>query len=177
MSAKPQHKLQHAWTLWCDKKWSDLTEVCSFDSIETFWGIFDNVAPPTSLPHMQNLRLFHKGIHPSQEDPVHVNGGKWIVQFYRNTDIDRVWLNLLMDLVGCLMDQKFEVTGVELNIRNRGHRISFWTRNRDEYQKSFGEYLARECGLSVVNISFKVHEQIQKSKSCFTAESVWQFKN
>ena len=123
------------------------------------------------------MRFFLKGVHPSREDPQNANGGKWIVQFYSNTNVDKVWLNLILDLIGNKVMSRWGVSGVELNIRDRGDRISVWTNNCElNIQKELGEYLTTEGGQSVVALSFKRHEDIIKKKSAFIAKSLLKLK-
>jgi translation initiation factor 4E len=163
-----EHPLQNSWVLWHDIKWNDLKEVQSFGTVENFWLFFNKFPPPTQIEHMHNLRLFIQGIHPSCEDVANAQGGKWIVQFYSKSNIDEVWLNFVLDLIGHTMQEHWQINGLELNIRHRGHRLSVWTGNCDlDLQKSLGQYLLDESGRSVVSISFKNHKDIVETKSLY----------
>jgi translation initiation factor 4E len=36
----------------------DIRRVISFDSVEEFWGLYNNIVPPSSLPQKANYYLF-----------------------------------------------------------------------------------------------------------------------
>lgn len=66
-----------------------------FDSIEEFWGLYNTIVPPSTLPLKSNYYLFKDGIIPAWEDPKNKNGGKWSIQVPREKtkgSIDRMWL-------------------------------------------------------------------------------------
>lgn len=73
----------------------DIRKVVSFDSVEEFWGLYNNVVPPSQLPGKANYYLFKDGIMPAWEDPQNKNGGKWAIQLPRDKSkpvIDQMWL-------------------------------------------------------------------------------------
>jgi translation initiation factor 4E len=165
MSALP---LSKSWTLWHDKSWHDLKAIHSFDTVASFWTLFNSLSSPSQIDHMQNLRIFHTSVHPSSEDPVNMNGGKWIVQFYSNTNIDTEWQNLILDLIGNTNPLSWGITGIEINIRRRGHRISIWVDNCNlKTQTACGKYLRQNCGVSIFSIHFKKHSDIKMQKGAF----------
>lgn len=107
-----KHPLYNNWTLWFDNpsakglsggkgpggkdSWGeDLNKVVDFDSVEEFWGLYNNIIPPSALPQKANYYLFKEGIKPAWEDPANTNGGKWSIQLPRDKSragIDRLWL-------------------------------------------------------------------------------------
>ena len=36
----------------------DIRKVVSFDSVEEFWGLYNNIVPPSQLPNKANYYLF-----------------------------------------------------------------------------------------------------------------------
>lgn len=52
-------------------------QVATFDMVEDFWGIFNNIRPPSRLNPGSNYHLFKVGIEPMWEHPANMNGGKW----------------------------------------------------------------------------------------------------
>ncbi|KAG7107180.1 Eukaryotic translation initiation factor 4E like protein [Verticillium longisporum] len=58
------------WTLWFTKppsgkgdNWNDLLkEVITFDSVEEFWGIYNNIAPVSELALKSDYHLFKAGV-------------------------------------------------------------------------------------------------------------------
>ena len=105
-----KHPLYHKWTLWFDNpsargmtkasnskdSWGeDLNKVVDFDSVEEFWGLYNNILPPSTLPQKANYYLFKEGIKPAWEDPRNANGGKWSIRLPRDKSragIDKLWL-------------------------------------------------------------------------------------
>lgn len=162
-------KLKRSWSLYHDLMWTDLRLVGSFDSIVGFWKLFNNIESVSGLKHKTNLRFFETGIEPKREDKHNENGGMWSVQFYKDSFIDEEYENLLLDMIGEVWE-KYNVNGLELNVRDRGHRINIWTR---DFTADFAEYLAENCGQSVVSIAFKMHKDILSSGSTFVTSSTF----
>ncbi|GAA6056942.1 hypothetical protein JCM3770_007155 [Rhodotorula araucariae] len=107
-----KHPLYSPWTLWFDsaskqdkaKSWQDsLARVISFTTVEDFWGLHNNIVPPSTLGQNANYYLFKEGIKPAWEDDANAQGGKWSVQLPRGkyTDhIDRFWLYTMLAAIG-----------------------------------------------------------------------------
>lgn len=105
-----KHPLYNSWTLWFDnplhkgsssakerrESWgANLNQVGKLNSVEEFWGLYNNIVPPSNLPQSANFYLFKEGIQPAWEDPANGNGGKWSVQLPREkhrSQIDKLWL-------------------------------------------------------------------------------------
>ncbi|EJP65832.1 eukaryotic initiation factor 4E [Beauveria bassiana ARSEF 2860] len=135
-----KHPLQNKWTLWFTKppsgksdNWNDLLkEVITFDSVEEFWGVYNNVAPVSELALKSDYHLFKAGVRPEWEDPQNKHGGKWSYQYKdkRNVDVDRLWLQVVMAAIGETLEEEEdgEVMGVVVNVRKAFYRIGVWTR-------------------------------------------------
>jgi len=52
-------------------------QVATFDMVEDFWGIFNNIRPPSRLNAGTNYHLFKVGIEPMWEHDANKAGGKW----------------------------------------------------------------------------------------------------
>ncbi|GAA5865561.1 hypothetical protein JCM3774_002051 [Rhodotorula dairenensis] len=106
------HPLYSPWTLWFDsaskqdkaKSWEDaLAKVISFQSVEHFWGLYNNIVPPSTLGAGSNYYLFKQGIKPAWEDTANAQGGKWSVQLPRgkySDQIDQYWLYTMLAAIG-----------------------------------------------------------------------------
>lgn len=73
----------------------DMRKVVSFASVEEFWGLYNNIVPPSQLPGKANYYLFKDGIMPAWEDAQNKDGGKWSIQFPREKSksvVDKMWL-------------------------------------------------------------------------------------
>lgn len=72
-----------------------MRKVVTMNSVEEFWGTYNNIVPPSQLPTKANYYLFKDGIAPAWEDPQNKNGGKWEIQVAREKSksiIDKMWL-------------------------------------------------------------------------------------
>ncbi|EFW99548.1 cap-binding protein [Grosmannia clavigera kw1407] len=135
-----KHRLMHTWTLWFTKpasgkgdNWNDLLkEVITFNSVEEFWGIYNNIAPVSELALKSDYHLFKAGVRPEWEDAQNKHGGKWSYSFRdkRNVDIDEMWLHTMLGAIGETLEEEEddEVMGVVVNVRKAFFRIGVWTR-------------------------------------------------
>ncbi|KAK5728913.1 eukaryotic translation initiation factor 4E [Elasticomyces elasticus] len=140
-----KHALQNAWTLWFTKPpsgkqdWNELLkEVISFDSVEEFWGIYNNITSASELAQKSDYHLFKKGVRPEWEDPQNKLGGRWAYTFRGgNKANDDVWLHLMLAAIGETLeeDNDNEVMGVVVNIRKGFWRVGLWTRTAGQAPK------------------------------------------
>ncbi|CAL1695400.1 unnamed protein product [Somion occarium] len=101
----------------------DIKRVISFDSVEEFWGLYNNIVPPSQLPQKANYYLFKEGIIPAWEDEENKNGGKWSIQLPKET-FDPV----LTNAENPDSPPQSLITGVIVSIRPQFYRLSIWTR-------------------------------------------------
>lgn len=120
----------------------DIKRVITFDSVEEFWGLYNNVVPPSQLPQKANYYLFKEGIIPAWEDEANKNGGKWSIQLPRDKNravVDKMWLYTMLAAIGETFDPLLTnaegeespqslITGVIVSTRPQFYRISIWTR-------------------------------------------------
>ncbi|KAK3112565.1 eukaryotic translation initiation factor 4E [Teratosphaeriaceae sp. CCFEE 6253] len=143
-----KHALQNAWTLWFTKPpsgkqdWNELLkEVISFDSVEEFWGIYNNITPASELAQKSDYHLFKKGVRPEWEDLQNKHGGRWAYTFKGgNRANDDVWLHLMLAGIGETLEEESdnEVMGVVVNIRKGFWRVGLWTRTAGQAPKKSG---------------------------------------
>lgn len=153
------HPLYSKWILWFDnaskqnkaRDWNEqLQQVMSFESVEEFWGLYNNIVPPSHIAVNSNYYLFKSGIKPAWEDAANAEGGKWSIQLPRDKNretIDKFWLYTMLAAIGETFetphgatptpDMPFtdEVTGVIVSSRKAFYRISIWTRSSDTKSK------------------------------------------
>lgn len=122
----------------------DIKRVISFDSVEEFWGLYNNIVPPSNLPQKANYYLFKEGIIPAWEDDANKNGGKWSIQLPKDKNragIDKMWLHTMLAAIGETFDPLLTepdvsaddnlqslITGVIVSTRPQFYRLSIWTR-------------------------------------------------
>ncbi|KAJ7225455.1 eukaryotic translation initiation factor 4E class I [Mycena pura] len=121
----------------------DIKRVISFDSVEEFWGLYNNIVPPSQLPQKANYYLFKEGIIPAWEDEANKNGGKWSIQLPKDknrANVDKMWLYTMLAAIGETFDPSLTmadpsgsppaslITGVIVSTRPQFYRLSIWTR-------------------------------------------------
>jgi len=90
--------------------------------------------PPSQLPLGTDYYLFREGIKPSWEDPMNVNGGRWLSILPNksalprdklNSTLDKFWLNLAMSVIGALYgEDNDKICGVAAHLRKNHDKVS-----------------------------------------------------
>ncbi|CAE6526655.1 unnamed protein product [Rhizoctonia solani] len=124
----------------------DIKRLIKFDSVEEFWGLYNNIIPPSKLPPKANYYLFKDDILPAWEDSANKDGGKWSVQLPKDKNrprIDEMWLYTMLAAIGETFDPALSkaadpnsttppptslITGVIVSSRPQFYRVSIWTR-------------------------------------------------
>ena len=104
-----RHPLQSKWTLWYRAStkptstavknaanWeASLQCVNTVDTIEDFWGMYNNVPGIDKMEDNSDYMFFKEGIRPAWEDPANADGGSYTLQFKGSTQGigEFVWLN------------------------------------------------------------------------------------
>lgn len=127
-----KHPLQNQWTLWyydCEKNKSWETcqhQITSFDTVEDFWSLYNHIKPASEIKPGNDYSIFKNRIRPMWEDDTNKNGGRWVItltKYFRNSDVDSLWLDVVLCLIGEGFDHSEDICGAVVNIRPRGHRI------------------------------------------------------
>ncbi|KAM8710992.1 hypothetical protein ACLKA7_017602 [Drosophila subpalustris] len=132
-----KHPLEHVWTLWYlendrTKHWKDmLNEITQIDSIETFWSLYYTIKTPSELKIGSDYYMFKQGIQPMWEDEANIKGGRWLFTVGKSSKdaLDRIWLDILLMMVGESFEYASEICGAVVNIRAKSNKISVWTAN------------------------------------------------
>ncbi|KAM0748154.1 translation initiation factor eIF4e [Meredithblackwellia eburnea MCA 4105] len=186
-----KHPLYSTWQLWFDsaskqdkaKSWDDaLQKVIAFDSVEEFWGLYNNIVPPSLIHPNSNYYLFKEGIKPAWEDTANAKGGKWSVQLPRgkySEQIDNFWLYTMLAAIGETFETPFvpptpsdsdstpvpvpdtqplpssfsnEITGVIVSSRKAFYRINIWTRSANVGDKAKIENIGKHFKYGVLGL-------------------------
>lgn len=125
-----KHPLQNSWTLWYydnekGKSWESCQhQITSVDTVEDFWSLYNHIKLASEIKHGNDYSLFKNNIRPMWEDDQNKNGGRWIIslpRFYR--ELDSLWLDAILCLIGEAFDYSEDICGAVVNIRPRGHKI------------------------------------------------------
>ena len=110
----------------------DLREVYSFETIEDFWHMYNNLYSVSEIISNTDYLLFKKGIRPEWEDPENKHGGKWVVTMPIEDDLEEdcetAWCQLILHLISGQFPkaQRNVINGIVFSIRDRFLRISVW---------------------------------------------------
>eukprot|EP01103_Thecamoeba_quadrilineata_P012821 TRINITY_DN3402_c0_g1_i1.p1 TRINITY_DN3402_c0_g1~~TRINITY_DN3402_c0_g1_i1.p1 ORF type:complete len:241 (-),score=33.52 TRINITY_DN3402_c0_g1_i1:99-821(-) len=185
-----KHPLQNQWTWWYDnpgKKSSQsswgahLKKIITFDTVEDFWRLYNNIVPPSQLISGSDYHLFKHGVEPKWEDPRNVKGGKWIynIQNKNGRDhIDKLWLWTILSCIGegFLDTYNEEICGCVVSVRKNQDRITLWTRSLNESAVvSIGKSFKKALELNdCVVLGFQAHSDCQKSNSSFNNKNKYE---
>ena len=139
MSLTTATPFQTSWTYMVDSgkcppgaDWLSIVKKISLlSTVESFWSVFNNVVPPSSLPLNSTYHIFRDGIKPMWEDPANAKGGKWVMSMPRGRGgesnikrVDEWWLYTVLAAVGETMgEEEGQVCGAVVSIRKVRVRV------------------------------------------------------
>jgi len=168
------HKLEYTWVLWFDSHQKSQTQntygqsrrkVYTFNTVEDFWRLYNNIKLPSEFPPGTDYLLFKEGIDPEWEDPSNSNGGSWTLNSDKSRnlpDVDTLWMNASMAIVGEQFEESDEICGLFCSIRMHRFRMQMWTRNgeNDDAMRSIGMQLKQTLNISDNGkLVFTLHDQ------------------
>ncbi|KAH8395641.1 hypothetical protein KR222_005075 [Zaprionus bogoriensis] len=164
-----KHPLQNTWTLWYlendrSKSWEDMqNEITSFDTVEDFWSLYNHIKPPSEIKLGSDYSLFKKTIRPMWEDAANKQGGRWVITLNKSSknDLDNLWLDVLLCLIGEAFDHSDQICGAVVNIRGKSNKISIWTANgnNEEAALEIGHKLREALRLGRQNLlQYQLHK-------------------
>ena len=115
-----------------------LNEVFTFDSIENFWRLNNNITNVKDIVANTDYLLFKQGIMPEWEDPRNNDGGKWVVTIpidkHMDKEIEEAWLQITLMMIGANIDKELYeiINGAIYSIRDMHLRISVWLSDNSE---------------------------------------------
>lgn len=149
----------------------DLRPVGKFATVQLFWQYFNNLPGPSALQVDWNVFIFQDEVEPTWEHPENQKGGRWVSSSKALSDA--AWGDLCMALIGEMLDTpreragkggfSFEITGAILSRRPDYHRVSIWTRNREnsEDQLTIGKRMKEILG--VPKLEYQDHNATYES--------------
>lgn len=163
--SKYQLPLQNRWTLWHTAPssevggWSDnYKKICNFDTIGTFWRLFNNIAPPSMLQMGSSYHLFKGRVKPEWEDNYNSGGGSWTYR-YSNDDTmefwNYTWYHVALNMIGNNFEHYDEISGLVISIRKGGRgKLELWIRNatNEDVVFSIGKQFKQFIGINRNNV-------------------------
>lgn len=141
MPTTQKHPLQHTWCLWVllhshsakDNWQNSQMNVASFDSVEDFWRLFNNIKQPSRLG-VVDFSIFKKDVAPAWEDETCRHGGRWLAKIdkMRPQDFDELWLTLTLTVIGEEMSGGQLICGAVVSCRTKNSKMAVWISEREE---------------------------------------------
>lgn len=180
------HPLQFKWTLWHDVASTkrgvyaaNLRPIASFETVEDFWALFNNLKEPSQLSPGNTYNLFKHGIKPEWEDENNMSGGEWRVALPSSARsiLDEYWVNTTLTVIGEGFgpEDSDDIAGIVVNIKKGAVRIAIWTKSasNEQLQMSIGRRWRETANITsrMDFISFKdLMGGKSKSKSSYVLE-------
>ena len=150
-----------------------LNNVHTFDTIEGFWSMYNNIYSIEDIMPNTDYMMFKKGIRPEWEDGANKKGGKWCVTLPIQEDMEeecgQAWLNTLVFLISGQLedDENRLINGLVLSVREKHLRLSLWCSESEQKYvsllKQIGTHFSRMCGFhSKYEFKFLLHEKALK---------------
>lgn len=153
----------------------NLRKIADFDTAEEFWGIYQHMKRPSTLPRGCEFFLFKEGIKPLWEDEANFGGGRLFLSMKKDTITNKVWedLQIAMIIGGDILPF---LCGSVINIRTSEVFISVWIKEcSDEKREEIKEWLKSNLDLPNTNcIRWKKHpttEQVKEKMLALKAEA------
>jgi len=179
-----KHPLQSRWTWWYDNpgkktsqsSWGEhLKQIMTFDTVEDFWRLYNNIVPASQLVPGSDYHLFKEDIEPKWEDPYNAHGGKWIIPVptkLRNESLDKLWLWTVLACVGENFGdaQNDEVCGCVISVRKSQDKIALWTKTatNDLAATAIGRHLKTILEIpNTITLGYQAHADSQRNNSSF----------
>ena len=181
LSFAKKHPLQYRWVLWFDnpklkkaeESWEEnLKQIHTFDTVEDFWCLFNNVVAPTKLSMGSNFHIFKEGVLPMWEDSTNKDGGKWVLSIpkQRRKSVDLWWMYIVLIMIGENFEDQGDVCGVVVSLRKSQDRIALWTKSalQEKLQMAIGSKIRTGLELPrAIQIKYQSHADAYASGSSF----------
>ncbi|MCA6491375.1 MAG: hypothetical protein IM572_01760 [Chitinophagaceae bacterium] len=152
----------------------NLKTIGTFSTAEEFWGIYQHMKRPNSLPRGCEFFLFKKGIKPMWEDTANIGGGRFYISMKKSLVTNKIWEDLQIAFI--LTDAELDaINGVVLNVRTSEVFMSVWTKRiTDEQIAKIKEWIKDSLDLPNEQcIEYKKHpnnEQLIQKQEALTKE-------
>jgi len=148
------HPLRSTWVFWFRQHRlgkvhnyeEGIKKITAFSSVESFWSLWTHLTPPGMLQPTTDYLLFHSDVRrPVWEDPMNIDGGKWIVRLRKGV-ADRLWEDLVLGTIGDQFEESDAVCGCVLSVRVQEDILSVWHRDeKDTVAKNRIKETIRRC--------------------------------
>lgn len=134
----------------------NLRKIGSFNTAEEFWGYYQHIRRPDSLPKGCEFLLFKEGIQPLWEDPANHGGGRFVLHI-KKIFSTKTWEDILLAFI--ITEENFDkLNGVVINVRGWEVLLSIWTKelNTEEELEKYKKWIRNSLGMTEnIKIDYK----------------------
>lgn len=141
--------------------------IATYHTVRDFWCIFNNITPPTFLPHNTFIYMFKHGISPTWESAENKLGGELSVTLdLTKTDendpafdsFDNSWISTLLAMIGEYFTDSDQINGVCCSSKQKFVKISLWlvgAKNDTAIQRIKNEWVQNNPQWKLEELRFK----------------------
>lgn len=182
---EPVIPLHAKWNFWYDNPrlappgsdWKENLKVQgTFDNVETFWRIYNNIVPASRLSVGSNYSVFRYGIEPSWEHPENSKGGKFVLTMNKKENkgrtLDEYWLFTVLACIGETMDASGDqICGAVVSVRKNENKMALWLKSDDKATcVDIGERWKKVLKLEKTVLRYQTHKDAAASGRSFRNE-------
>ena len=168
-------KLNYCFTFWfsyfkenqqkqVDDYEDNLRQIGNFNTAEEFWGYYQHIRRPDSLPKGCEFLLFKEGIKPLWEDENNAGGGRFVLHI-KKIFANKTWEDILLALI--ITDEKHErLNGVVINVKGWEVLLSIWLKKlTDEQLEYYRKWIRNALGMTeYIKIEWKEFPNLEEMK-------------
>lgn len=152
---------------------SNIKKIGEFGSAEEFWGYYQHIRRPDSLPKCCEFYVFKSGVRPLWEDPNNKGGGRFVLHIKR-IFANKTWEDIIIALI--ISSKEFDhLNGVVINIKAWEVLISIWMKPlpTEELKEKYRGWIRKSLGMTDhISIEYKEHPNPEDSKKVGTLEDI-----
>lgn len=137
---------------------NQLRKVGDFHTAEDFWGFYQHIRRPDSLPKGCEFFLFKSGVKPAWEHPDNKGGGRFVLHI-KKLFANKTWEDMLIALITSTKTES-DINGVVINVRSWEILLSVWTKKLvgEEIVEKYRTWLQKSLGMTEkIKIEYKQH--------------------
>lgn len=162
-------KLEYEYTFWfsyfkenrmkqVDDYENNLKTIGKFQTAEDFWGFYQHIRRPDSLPKGCEFFLFKSGMKPLWEDKQNKGGGRFVLHI-KKMFANKTWEDILIALIIAGKDYD-KLNGIVINIRSWEVLLSIWVKNMEteDVKNFYRTWIRKALGMTdSIAIEYKEH--------------------
>lgn len=162
-------KLEYSFTFWfsyfrenklkqVDDYENFIKNIGEFKTAEEFWGFYQHIRRPDSLPKSCEFYLFKTGIRPLWEDPANRGGGRFVLHI-KKIFANKTWEDMLIAFIISTKNES-EINGVVINVRSWEVLLSVWMKKLEtpEICDKYRLWIRKSLGMTEnIMIEYKEH--------------------